>query len=99
MSISRAHLPPRALRCMLEEPFRRIVFAGDPTLAFPDYTSLIAQPMFVERIMQRLDTGYYTEVKDVFADVHLVFENAIRFNAEKAPAWANEVRRSSSPSV
>jgi hypothetical protein len=90
-TISRADVPVNVLRCLFEEPFMRNVFSGDPSLSLPDYTSVISNPMWVGRILEKLDQQQYTDLKQLYSDIHLIFDNAIKFNAP-LPGWANEVR-------
>jgi hypothetical protein len=52
--------------------------------AYPDYLTLIKQPMDFGTISDKLSHGVYTTAEDFHTDVKLVFSNCYAFN----PTWA-----------
>jgi len=58
----------------------------DPVaLMIPDYLTVIKQPMDLSTVANKLRTGQYHMVKDMIADVRLVFSNAKKYNPPKHP--------------
>ena len=47
----------------------------------PDYFLRIKRPMDLGTVKSRLQRGYYRNIESVTADIHLVFKNAILYNA------------------
>lgn len=58
------------------EPF---LYPVDPD-TFPNYREVIALPMDLTRIRNRLERGWFYAVGDFAADVRLVWNNALQFN-------------------
>jgi len=59
-------------------PFRRPVNAA--ALKLKDYHKIISKPMDLGTVYSRLVLGEYSALKDVVADIELVFANAKRYN-------------------
>ena len=89
--LARHDVPRNVLRALLEEPFMAGAFHTDPRLTFPTYETVVAAPMWVARVLEKLDGGQYARVNELYADIQLIFDNAILFNS-KDPVWANEAR-------
>jgi hypothetical protein len=49
-------------------------------LALPSYPQIIKKPMDLGTIKSRLQCGHYRSIESCFADIRLVFRNAIHFN-------------------
>jgi hypothetical protein len=89
--LTRHDVPRNVLRALVEEPFMAGAFHSDPRLTFPTYEAVVAAPMWGARVLEKLDGGQYARVGELYADIQLIFDNAILFNS-KDPVWANEVR-------
>ncbi|EGC32127.1 hypothetical protein DICPUDRAFT_98971 [Dictyostelium purpureum] len=60
----------------------------DPELEnIPDYFDIIKNPMDISTIDSKLDNEKYGTIKDFAADVRLMFENALTYNAEISPVY------------
>lgn len=57
-------------------PFRQPV----PQKQAPDYYNVIKEPMWIERIKEKLKEGSYTEREQFKYDINLIFENAKVYN-------------------
>ena len=57
-------------------------------LGIPDYPEIVTHPMDIGTVQQKLDSGGYTSVIDVAADVDLVWSNAILYNP--ADNWVHQ---------
>ncbi|KAN0032866.1 hypothetical protein ACTFIV_006798 [Dictyostelium citrinum] len=53
----------------------------------PDYFDVIKNPMDLSTIKNTLDNNGYSTIKDFAADVRLMFENALTYNADSSPVW------------
>jgi Bromodomain len=54
----------------------------DPiALHLPDYFMRIKRPMDLGTVKSRLQRGFYKNMESVTADIHLVFKNALTYNA------------------
>jgi Bromodomain len=54
----------------------------DPiALQLPDYFMRIKRPMDLGTVKSRLQRGFYKNMESVTADIHLVFKNALTYNA------------------
>lgn len=54
----------------------------DPVaLQLPDYFLRIKRPMDLGTVKSRLQRGFYKNMESVTADIHLVFKNALTYNA------------------
>lgn len=54
----------------------------DPVaLQLPDYFMRIKRPMDLGTVKSRLQRGFYKNMESVTADIHLVFKNALTYNA------------------
>ncbi|XP_047518570.1 bromodomain and WD repeat-containing protein 3 isoform X1 [Pieris napi] len=64
------------------EPFRQPV---SPSMApaLPDYNSVIARPMDLGSVQQKLESNGYSNADEVAADVRLVFTNSRLYNTNK----------------
>ena len=56
----------------------------DPVeLEIPDYTEVITRPMDFGTIRSKLTNNQYSEgVRDFIADIHLTFDNCLKYNGE-----------------
>jgi len=54
------------------------------TLGIKDYPTIIKRPMDLGTIMKRLDSGGYSSVLDVAADIDLVWSNAMTYNQDES---------------
>jgi len=61
------------------EPFRTPV----DTDRYPDYTSIVQEPMDFSTIRQQLDNRLYDDAETVIRDVRLVFSNSRLYNTNK----------------
>ena len=59
-------------------PFRKAVEAKQA----PDYYTVITEPMWIERIFEKLKGQEYSEREMFKKDVNLIFENARKYNAK-----------------
>jgi hypothetical protein len=59
-------------------------FFVDPvdTAVFPDYTTVIRNPMWLRKVQQRLQRGEYAAPQDVWADVRLTIDNCLQYNPD-----------------
>ena len=53
-------------------------------LGIKDYPTIIKRPMDLGTIMKRLESGHYTSVLDVTADIDLVWSNAMAYNQDES---------------
>jgi len=67
---------------ILKDPFGWLFQTPvDPQeLGIPDYFDIVKEPMDLNLVKERLESGYYKRVEDTVRDVKLVFENAIQYN-------------------
>ncbi|KAL9538641.1 hypothetical protein MBANPS3_010777 [Mucor bainieri] len=59
---------------------------------YPPYLSVIAYPICLDTVKERLDNGYYRTVDGLIDDVELIKKNAMKYNAESSPAHKNAIR-------
>lgn len=59
---------------------------------YPPYLSLIAYPICLDMIQERLNNNFYRSVEGIIDDVELVKKNAMRYNADTSPAHKNAIR-------
>lgn len=68
---------------ILKYPVGRAVFGKpvDPeAMQIPDYFDVIKSPMDLGTVKSKLSKGLYCDVYDLVADVHLTFDNAMKYN-------------------
>lgn len=53
-------------------------------LGIPDYFEIVKQPMDLGTVKQRLQSNYYTTMKQFLDDVQLIFDNCIMYNGESS---------------
>ncbi|KAK9937278.1 hypothetical protein M0R45_014079 [Rubus argutus] len=53
------------------------------TLGLHDYYQVIEKPMDLGTVQSKMDGGGYKNVREIYADVRLVFKNAIKYNDDK----------------
>ncbi|KAI9474271.1 MAG: hypothetical protein EXX96DRAFT_529467 [Benjaminiella poitrasii] len=61
---------------------------------YPAYLSIIAYPICLDMVQERLDNNFYRSVDGLIDDVELIKKNAMRYNAESSAAHKNAVRLS-----
>ncbi|CAK8698479.1 unnamed protein product [Clavelina lepadiformis] len=72
-----------AIRDYADPTQRKIcdIFMHLPTKhELPDYYKVIKKPMEMDRIQQRIQTGQYTKLDEMLADLLLMYENACIYN-------------------
>ncbi|KAF4115645.1 hypothetical protein G5714_003134 [Onychostoma macrolepis] len=60
------------------------VFVEDPRKTVPRYSEFITQPMWLDRIKQKLESGEYQTVGEFVSDFQLIFSNCSTFNRDNA---------------
>ncbi|KAL6196897.1 hypothetical protein ACLB2K_032510 [Fragaria x ananassa] len=53
------------------------------SLGLHDYHQVIEKPMDLRTVQSKMETGGYNSVREIYADMRLVFKNAIKYNDEK----------------
>jgi len=53
-------------------------------LAIPDYPTIIKRPMDLGTVSKRIESGQYTSVHALYADVDLVWQNAMLYNQDES---------------
>ncbi|XP_062012216.1 transcription factor GTE1-like [Rosa rugosa] len=53
------------------------------SLGLHDYYQVIEKPMDLGTVQSQMETGGYKSVREIYADVRLVFKNAIKYNDDK----------------
>ncbi|XP_058625102.1 nuclear body protein SP140-like protein isoform X1 [Onychostoma macrolepis] len=69
------------LLCVYREDIQK-VFVKDPRQTVPRYKEFITQPMWLDRIKQKLETGAYQTVEEFVSEFQLIFSNCSTFNKE-----------------
>eukprot|EP01133_Synstelium_polycarpum_P002608 gene2608-2994_t len=60
----------------------------DPiALGIPNYPNIIKEPMDLQTINNRMESGTYKTIKEFANDMRLMFNNALTFNMESSPIW------------
>ncbi|KAK4508847.1 uncharacterized protein ATC70_013470 [Mucor velutinosus] len=59
---------------------------------YPPYLSVVAYPICLDTVVERLDNGFYRTVDGLIDDVELIKKNAMKYNAESSPAHKNAIR-------
>ncbi|KAI8637978.1 hypothetical protein BD408DRAFT_485831 [Parasitella parasitica] len=59
---------------------------------YPPYLSLIAYPICLDTVRERLNNGFYRTVDGLIDDVELIKKNAMKYNAESSAAHKNSIR-------
>ncbi|KAI9258598.1 hypothetical protein EDC94DRAFT_585880 [Helicostylum pulchrum] len=59
---------------------------------YPPYLSLIAYPICLDMIQERLRNNFYRSIEGLIDDVELVKKNAMRYNADTSAAHKNAIR-------
>uniref|UniRef100_A0A8C1MR38 Nuclear body protein SP140-like protein n=1 Tax=Cyprinus carpio TaxID=7962 RepID=A0A8C1MR38_CYPCA len=67
------------LLCVYREDIQK-VFVEDPRQTVPRYSEIITQPMWLDRIKQKLESGEYQTVGAFVSDFQLIFSNCSTFN-------------------
>ena len=60
-------------------------------LGIMDYPTIIKRPMDLGTVSAQLDAGHYSSVRDVAADVELVWNNAMTYNVDDS--WIHQAAR------
>lgn len=64
-----------------------VVFRSPPNLAIvPQYATLIDEPMWFDKISEKLNTGAYAGPEGFYKDVLLLCDNCYKFNVELYPS-------------
>ncbi|XP_050957965.1 LOW QUALITY PROTEIN: uncharacterized protein LOC127159069 [Labeo rohita] len=69
------------LLCVYREDIQK-VFVEDPCRTVPRYSEFITQPMWLDRIKQKLESGEYQTVGAFVSDFQLIFSNCSTFNRD-----------------
>ncbi|XP_073689105.1 uncharacterized protein [Garra rufa] len=69
------------LLCVYREDIQR-VFVKDPRKTVRRYSEFITQPMWLDKIKQKLESGTYQTVGAFFSDFQLIFSNCRKFNGD-----------------
>ncbi|XP_016150277.1 nuclear body protein SP140-like protein isoform X4 [Sinocyclocheilus grahami] len=69
------------LLCVYREDIQK-VFVEDPRPTVPRYSEFISQPMWLDRIKQKLESGEYQMVGAFVSDFQLIFSNCSTFNRD-----------------
>jgi rubrerythrin len=56
-------------------------------LGLHDYYKVIEKPMDLGTIKKKMESSEYSNVREIYADVRLVFKNAMRYNEEKEDVY------------
>ncbi|XP_073688944.1 uncharacterized protein [Garra rufa] len=67
------------LLCVCRKDIQK-VFVEDPCKKEPRYSEFITQPMWLDKIKQKLESGVYRTVGAFISDFRLIFNNCSRFN-------------------
>lgn len=58
----------------------------------PDYTEVIAQPMDISTMMNKIDQHQYHNVAQFVTDINLICSNALEYNPDRsAEGWNNKL--------
>jgi len=64
-------------------PFRLVIDKGNcEAMGVPDYCDVIAKPMNLTYIQEKVDGKLYVTLQDFFADVELMISNALLYNSD-----------------
>ncbi|XP_073702886.1 uncharacterized protein [Garra rufa] len=69
------------LLCVYREDNQK-VFVEDPCKKEPRYSEFITQPMWLDKIKQKLESGSYRTVEAFVSDIQLIFNNCSTFNGD-----------------
>ncbi|XP_016127322.1 nuclear body protein SP140-like protein isoform X1 [Sinocyclocheilus grahami] len=69
------------LLCVYREDIKK-VFVEDPRQTVSRYSEVITQPMWLDRIKQKLESGEYQTVGAFISDFQLIFSNCSKFNRD-----------------
>ncbi|XP_043091526.1 nuclear body protein SP140-like protein isoform X2 [Puntigrus tetrazona] len=67
------------LLCVYRQDIQK-VFVEDPRPTVPRYSEFITQPMWLDRIKQKLESGEYRTIEAFVSDFRLIFSNCSKFN-------------------
>lgn len=54
---------------------------------YPDYYQIIKNPIALDDIKKRLDTGAYSSLQTIRTDFELLFNNALEYNMKDSVIW------------
>ncbi|XP_043090641.1 uncharacterized protein LOC122341358 [Puntigrus tetrazona] len=69
------------LLCVYRQDIQK-VFVEDPRPTVPRYSEFITQPMWLDRIKQKLESGEYRTIEAFVSDFRLIFSNCSKFNKD-----------------
>ncbi|KAF4080689.1 hypothetical protein AMELA_G00174180 [Ameiurus melas] len=69
------------LLCLYKEDTQR-VFADDPVTTEENYSSVVANPMWLNRVRTKLQRDHYSTVGEFIGDIRLIFQNCQTFNRD-----------------
>ncbi|MCJ8749509.1 hypothetical protein PDJAM_G00177020 [Pangasius djambal] len=69
------------LLCLYKEDTQR-VFTDDPYTTVPRYSSVISNPMWLNRVKTKLERNKYSTVGQFVDDIRLIFQNCQTFNRD-----------------
>ena len=65
-----------------------LVFQTKPSRKlYPDYYQIIKNPIALDDIKKRLDTGAYSSLQTIRTDFELLFNNALEYNMKDSVIW------------
>ncbi|XP_072530652.1 uncharacterized protein [Salminus brasiliensis] len=67
------------LMCTYKEDVEH-VFTEDPSITIPNYSSVISQPMWLNRVKEKLQNKEYSTLNQFVSDIRLIFHNCHIFN-------------------
>ncbi|KAI8367712.1 hypothetical protein BD560DRAFT_447562 [Blakeslea trispora] len=59
---------------------------------YPAYLSVVAYPLCLSTVVERLNNQFYRSIEGLLDDVELIKKNAQKYNADSSPAHKNAVR-------
>ncbi|OBZ82314.1 Bromodomain and WD repeat-containing protein 1 [Choanephora cucurbitarum] len=59
---------------------------------YPAYLSVIAYPICLDMVRERLENNFYRSIEGLMDDVELIKKNAQKYNADSSPAHKNAAR-------
>ncbi|KAJ8345733.1 hypothetical protein SKAU_G00299260 [Synaphobranchus kaupii] len=61
----------------------RHIFSKNPCATVPRYRDFIKNPMWLDKVAEKLQNRQYSSVGQFVSDVHLIFENCATVNGDK----------------
>ncbi|KAI8984186.1 hypothetical protein BDF20DRAFT_858443 [Mycotypha africana] len=80
------------LQWLMSEPDFQLYVHQVNFYDYPLYLSVIAYPICLDMVLERVNNGFYRTVDGLIDDVELIKKNAMRYNAESSFAYKNSIR-------